>query len=195
MIGDLSRLDALELARRLIGAELLIDGVGGTIVETEAYLIGDPASHSFRGRTLANAAMFGPSWHAYVYRCYGLHWCFNIVAAEHGAVLIRSLAPKHGLQQMIARRGTSDKLCAGPGRLAKALGVTSELNGRSLALPPFTFVDRSFAPDIVCGPRIGISKAVEHPWRFGLAGSANVSRPFGPKPARPSGTFQRSGAR
>lgn len=170
--------DALELAPRLIGMDLLVEDVGGMIVETEAYRIDDPASHSFRGPTEANAAMFGPAWHAYVYRSYGLHWCFNIVAAGGGAVLIRALAPKYGLETMAARRGTAVNLCAGPGRLAQALAITGALNGLSLDEWPFKMVERSFAPAIVAGPRIGISKAVDHAWRFGLAGSPHFSRPF-----------------
>jgi DNA-3-methyladenine glycosylase len=181
----LAELDALELAPRLIGVDLLVDGVGGTIVETEAYLVDDPASHSFRGPTAANAAMFGPPWHAYVYRSYGLHWCLNIVAAGCGAVLIRALAPKWGIDRMTARRGTTVNLCAGPGRLAQALAVTGALDGLSLDERPFQMVDRTFEPDVVSGPRIGISKAVDHPWRFGLASSADLSRPFARRAAAP----------
>ncbi|MCV9937434.1 DNA-3-methyladenine glycosylase [Boseaceae bacterium BT-24-1] len=171
-------LDALELAPHLIGAVLLVDGVGGTIVETEAYLSSDPASHSFRGPTQANRVMFGPPWRAYVYRSYGLHWCFNVVAADYGAVLIRALAPEQGVERMIARRGTSAYLCAGPGRVARALGLTSRHNGLSLAEPPFAIVPRDSEPEILCGPRIGISKAAERPWRFGLARSPHLSKPF-----------------
>jgi DNA-3-methyladenine glycosylase len=175
---DLTALDALELAPRLIGANLFVDGVGGMIVETEAYRLTDPASHSFRGRRIANAAMFGPAWHAYVYRSYGLHWCFNIVASGCGAVLLRALAPSRGIETMAARRETSVNLCAGPGRLAQALAVTGALDGCSLDEWPFQFIDRDFDPAIVSGPRIGISKAVDHLWRFGLAGSSYLSRPF-----------------
>jgi DNA-3-methyladenine glycosylase len=166
------------MAGRLIGATLLVDGVGGTIVETEAYTRDDPASHSFRGQTKANAAMFGPAWQAYVYRSYGLHWCFNIVATGQGAVLIRAIAPEYGVEQMIARRGSSSRLCSGPGRLAQALGITSVHNGLSLSQPPFEVNERSHPPEVVCGRRIGISKAIDQPWRFGLAGSPYLSQPF-----------------
>jgi DNA-3-methyladenine glycosylase len=177
------KLNALELAQRLIGAMFLVDGIGGTIVETEAYLRSDPASHSCRGPTAANAPMFGPSWHAYVYRSYGLHWCFNIVASDHGAVLIRALAPEHGVEQMIARRGTSARLCSGPGCVAQALGLTSFHNGLSLAEQPFVVILQESRPEIVSAPRIGISKAADRLWRFGLAGSPHVSRPFRRRPA------------
>jgi len=166
------------MAGRLIGATLLVDGVGGTIVETEAYTRDDPASHSFRGQTKANAAMFGPAWQAYVYRSYGLHWCFNIVAASQGAVLIRAIAPEYGVEQMIARRGSNSRLCSGPGRLAQALGITSVHNGLSLSQPPFEVNERNQPPEVVCGRRIGISKAIDQPWRFGLAGSPYLSQPF-----------------
>jgi DNA-3-methyladenine glycosylase len=173
------------MARRLIGAILLVDGVGGTIVETEAYTRDDPASHSFRGRTPGNAAMFGPAWHAYIYRSYGLHWCFNIVAAGQGAVLIRAIAPEHGTARMIARRGSPTRLCSGPGRLAQALGLSSEHDGLPLSKPPFELIERTGQPDLVSGPRVGISKAIEQPWRFGLAGSPYLSRPF---PVAPKAT-------
>lgn len=171
-------LDALELAPLLIGARLLVDGVGGTIVETEAYLRNDPASHSFRGLSRANAAMFGPPWHAYIYRSYGLHWCFNIVASGDSAVLIRALAPEHGLEHMSQRRGAAARLCAGPGCLTQALGVTGSLNGLSLKEPPFDITFQSHQRQIVSGTRIGISKARDQPWRFGLAGSPYLSKPF-----------------
>lgn len=172
--------DALTLAPRLIGTTLLVDGVGGVIVETEAYLRDDPASHSFRGPGRRNAAMFGPPRHAYVYRSYGLHWCFNIVAEAHGAVLIRALAPQEGVARMIERRGAGDRLCAGPGRLTQALGITGSLDGAALDAPPFGWRDRRGEPDILCGPRIGITKATAEPWRFGLCGSPFLSRPFRP---------------
>lgn len=173
-----AELDAAAMAPLLIGATLLVDGVGGVIVETEAYTRDDPASHSFRGPGRANAAMFGPSWHVYVYRSYGLHWCLNIVAAGGGAVLIRALQPHSGIEEMARRRGTRMHLCAGPGRLAEALGVTGAHNGLSVRNPPFLLIDREGAPPIVRGPRIGISRARETPWRFGLEGSRYLSRPF-----------------
>lgn len=170
--------DAVTLARTLIGVRLFVDGIGGTIVETEAYLRDDPASHSYRGPTRANAAMFGPPGHAYVYRSYGLHWCFNIVAAGHGAVLIRALAPEAGLEEMARRRGRETQLCAGPGRLCQALGITGAMDRLPLDQPPFHLVAGSTRPAILAGRRIGISKAVEQPFRFGLAGSRELSAPF-----------------
>ncbi len=172
----------LEAARGLIGATLLVDGVGGVVVETEAYHRQDPASHSFAGPTARNAAMFGPPGRAYVYRSYGVHWCLNLVCGEQagGAVLIRALAPAAGLAVMQDRRGTQAvrRLCAGPGRLTQALGVTRAHDGLALDAPPFTLLAPVEAQRIVAGPRIGISKAVEQPWRFGLAGSDFLSRPF-----------------
>ncbi|RYE34749.1 MAG: DNA-3-methyladenine glycosylase [Hyphomicrobiales bacterium] len=182
--AQLATLNALALAHRLIGMELLVEGVGGTIVETEAYLADDPASHSFRGPTRTNAAMFGPAWHAYVYRSYGLHWCFNVVAADNGAVLIRALDPQRGLGEMLARRGTMKHLCSGPGRLTQALGISDAHDGLDLKTAPFAFIDRPHAPEMICGPRIGITKAAEYPWRFGLAGSRFLSLPFPSKGSR-----------
>jgi DNA-3-methyladenine glycosylase len=171
------------VARRLIGMTLLIDGVGGIIVETEAYDREDPASHSFSGPTPRNAVMFGPPGRAYVYLSYGIHWCLNFVCREtgHGAgVLIRALEPTAGLGVMIDRRGMRDPrmLCSGPGRLGEALGVTRALNGKRLDKAPFSLRAGSKRMRVVCGPRIGLSKAVDQPWRFGLAGSRYVSRPF-----------------
>jgi DNA-3-methyladenine glycosylase len=171
------------VARALIGATLLVDGVGGVIVETEAYDQSDPASHTFMGPTTRNAAMFGPSGHAYVYRSYGIHWCLNFTCrpAGHGAgVLIRALEPRTGLDTMRERRGMSDVrlLCSGPGRLGQALGITMAQYGLPLDRPPF-FVAAPDEPVLVTvGPRIGLSKAVEQPWRFGLAGSRYLSRAF-----------------
>jgi DNA-3-methyladenine glycosylase len=172
-----------EVARRLIGMTLLIGGVGGIIVETEAYDGEDPASHSFSGPTPRNAVMFGPPGRAYVYLSYGIHWCLNFVCREagHGAgVLIRALEPTTGVPTMIRRRRQEDPrmLCAGPGRLGQALAVTRELNGKCIDVAPFSLTAASTRARVVCGPRIGISKAVERPWRFGLAGSRYLSRPF-----------------
>jgi DNA-3-methyladenine glycosylase len=179
---DFSR-DSLEVARDLIGMTLLIDGVGGVIVETEAYDRDDPASHTFPGRTPRNAVMFGPPGRAYVYLSYGIHWCLNFVCREagHGAgVLIRALEPTAGIERMVKRRHQHDPriLCAGPGRLGQALGVTPALNGARLDRAPFRLKGRSSPAVVDCGPRIGISKAVDQPWRFGMAGSRYVSRPF-----------------
>ena len=187
--------DAPGVARRLLGVTLLVDGVGGRIVETEAYDQSDPASHTYAGPTPRCAAMFGPPGHAYVYRSYGLHWCVNTVCREagHGAgVLVRALEPTHGLQAMRARRGMDNVrlLCAGPGRLAQALGIDARCNGAPLAAPPFALLEPArgapadakglLLPEdaVLAGPRIGISKAVDVPWRFGERGSRFLSRPF-----------------
>lgn len=172
-----------ELAHRLIGATLLLDGVGGRIVETEAYDQDDPASHSFSGPTSRNAAMFGPPAHAYVYRSYGIHWCLNLVCREegHGAgVLIRALEPLAGLDKMRERRGLEELrlLCAGPGRVGQALGITRDHNGLPITAPPFELLPARSINRVVSGPRIGISKAMDQPWRFGLAGSRFWSHPF-----------------
>ncbi|MDO5693847.1 MAG: DNA-3-methyladenine glycosylase [Pseudomonadota bacterium] len=177
--------DAALVAHALIGATLLVDGVGGTIVEAEAYDMTDAASHTFGGPTERNRAMFGPPGHAYVYRSYGIHWCLNFVCREagHGAgVLIRALRPTHGLETMRTRRGLHDEhlLCAGPGRLAQALGITQAHYGLALDAPPFRVLSAppGAAVDVLTGPRIGISKAIDTPWRFGLAGSRYLSRRF-----------------
>jgi len=176
--------DSPTVARALIGTVLLIDGVGGVIVETEAYDREDPASHAFAGPNARNAAMFGPIGHAYVYRSYGLHWCLNLVCdAERpgSAVLIRALEPTAGVETMRARRGLADPrlLCAGPGRLAQALGITGAMDKLPLDAPPFAILPRIAAdPPVVAGPRIGITRGVATPWRFGLAGSPFLSRPF-----------------
>ena len=173
-----------DVAPELIGAELLVDGVGGTIVEVEAYDHEDPAAHGFRNRrTERNASMFLPGGHAYVYRSYGIHWCLNIVCAEEGvagAVLVRALEPTHGVEEMVARRGVAELrlLCSGPGRLAQALGVTRAHDGLALDRPPFELRPRTAPVELVTGLRIGITKAVEQPWRYGLAGSPYLSRPF-----------------
>jgi DNA-3-methyladenine glycosylase len=171
------------VAPDLIGATLLCRGVGGIIVEVEAYHHTDPAAHSYRGRTPRNAVMFGPPGHAYVYRSYGIHWCLNFVCEPAGsasAVLIRALQPTDGVAAMRRRRGLGDErlLCSGPGRVGQALGITGDDNGRALELPVFNLRARISAPAIAVGPRIGISVAIEHPWRYGLAGSPFLSKPF-----------------
>jgi DNA-3-methyladenine glycosylase len=172
-----------EVAPDLIGVTLLVAGVGGPIVEVEAYDEEDPASHAFRGRTARNAVMFGPPGHAYVYRSYGVHWCLNVVCDVEGraeAALIRALAPERGLETMRARRGVTAEraLCSGPGKLCQALAITGEFDGLALDDPPFAFLPRSETPDVVTGPRIGITRAVEHSWRYGLKGSPFLSRRF-----------------
>ncbi|USX20180.1 DNA-3-methyladenine glycosylase [Oxalobacteraceae bacterium OTU3REALA1] len=174
-----------EVARRLIGVTVLVDGVGGRIVETEAYDREEPASHCYIGETPRNFSMFGPPGRSYVYRSHGLHWCLNFVCREegHGAgVLIRALEPVAGLDLMRERRGMDDErlLCAGPGRLCQALGVTREHNNLPLDAPPFLLLppDHALPIEVLAGPRIGISKAMELPWRFGVAGSRFLSKPM-----------------
>ena len=172
-----------EVAPDLIGVTLLVDGVGGPIVEVEAYDQEDPASHGFRGRTERNASMFGPPGHAYVYRSYGVHWCLNFVCDVEGraeAALIRALVPAQGIDAMRARRGIDAEraLCSGPGKLCQALAVTREHDGLPLDKAPFALLERERTPEIVTGPRIGLTRAVEQSWRFGLAGSPFLSRPF-----------------
>jgi DNA-3-methyladenine glycosylase len=172
-----------EVAPELIGATMLVGGVGGIIVEVEAYHHTDPAAHSYVGRTERNAVMFGPPGHAYVYRSYGIHWCVNFVCEAEGsasAVLIRALAPTTGLPAMRRRRGVKDErlLCSGPGRLCQALGITLAHNALALDQPPFELRARTEPPQLAVGPRIGITKAADKPWRYGLAGSRFLSKPF-----------------
>jgi DNA-3-methyladenine glycosylase len=172
-----------EVAPDLLGVTLLVDGVGGPIVEVEAYHYEDPASHGFGGRTPRNAVMFGPPGYAYVYRSYGIHWCLNFVCEEEGAasaVLLRALEPLQGLEAMSARRGLDEPrlLTSGPGRLCQALCVTGHHDGLPLDEPPFELRERTEEPEIVCGPRIGITRARDLPWRFAIAGSRFLSRPL-----------------
>ena len=180
-----------EVAPDLIGCTLLVDGVGGPIVEVEAYDHEDPASHGFRGETARNRSMFGPPGHAYVYRSYGIHWCLNLVCEEKGvaaAVLLRALEPAHGVGEMRARRDL-DKLrllCSGPGRLCQALAVTGEHDGLPLNRPPFELRARKGEPEVVTGPRVGITQAADLPWRYGLAGSPYLSRGFRVSARRPA---------
>ena len=170
-----------EVAPELLGVTLLVDGVGGRIVEVEAYDRTDPASHGYAGRSPRNEAMFGPPGHAYVYRSYGIHWCLNFVCDEEGrpdAVLIRALEPTHGREVMRGRRGLDDPrlLCAGPGRLCQALAVTRAHDGRPLDRPPFVLLPPAEAPQVAAAPRIGITKAADLPWRYAVSGSRYLSR-------------------
>ena len=171
------------VAPDLIGTTLLVDGVGGIIVEVEAYHHTDPAAHSYGGPTPRNSVMFGPPGYAYVYRSYGIHWCVNFVCEEAGsasAVLIRALEPTDGLAIMRRRRGVVDEraLCSGPGKLTEALGITSDHNGLSLLAPPIRLYARAVNPEIIAGVRIGITKAADLPWRYGWKGSKFLSKPF-----------------
>jgi DNA-3-methyladenine glycosylase len=176
-----------EVAPDLIGVTFLFKGVGGIIVELEAYHHTDPAAHSYGGRTERNAVMFGPPGFAYVYRSYGIHWCVNFVCEAEGsasAVLIRAIEPTEGLAAMRRRRGVREErlLCSGPGRVCQALGITGVHNGLPLDRSPFELRAPERRPEFVSGPRIGITKAVEHPWRYGLADSRYLSKPFKPRP-------------
>jgi DNA-3-methyladenine glycosylase len=174
-----------EVAPDLIGTTLLFNGVGGMIAEVEAYHQADPASHSYGGRTPRNVVMFGPAGHIYVYRSYGIHWCVNLVCEPEGsaaAVLIRALIPTEGLPKMRRRRGLNDvhDLCSGPGKLCQALGITGEHGGLAISAAPFRLLARSEMVDIAAGVRIGITKAVDEPWRYGLRGSRFLSRAIKP---------------
>ena len=174
-----------EVAEELIGATFLVDGVGGKIVEVEAYHHEDPAAHGYGGRTKRNATMFGPPGYAYVYRSYGIHWCVNFVCEPEGvadAVLIRALEPTHELSLMRRRRRVDDErlLCSGPGRLCEALAITGAHDGLALDRPPFRLKPRNENPVVVRGPRVGISRATDLPWRYGLAGSRYLSRTLRP---------------
>jgi DNA-3-methyladenine glycosylase len=172
-----------EVAPDLIGVTLLVNGVGGVIVEVEAYHHTEPAAHSYRGPTERNRVMFGSPGFVYVYRSYGIHWCVNFVCEKEGsasAVLIRALEPTHGLAAMRRRRDVDDvrALCSGPGKLTEALGITHAQNARALDAPPFALHARKAPVDVVAGVRIGLTKAVDLPWRYGLRGSKFLSKPF-----------------
>jgi len=172
-----------EVAPDLIGCTLLVDGVGGPIVEVEAYDHEDPASHGFRGQTDRNRSMFGLPGQAYVYRSYGVHWCLNLVCEDEGtaaAALVRALEPAYRVEEMVRRRGVaaSRLLCSGPGRLCQALGVTREHDGLALDRAPFELRGREEEVAVVTGPRVGITRAADFPWRYGLEGSPYLSRAF-----------------
>jgi DNA-3-methyladenine glycosylase len=172
-----------EVAPDLIGATLLVNGVGGVIVEVEAYHHTEPAAHSYRGPTPRNLVMFGPPGFIYVYRSYGIHWCVNFVCEKEGsasAVLIRALEPTHGIATMRRRRGLQDErsLCSGPGKLTQALAITHAHNGLALDAPPIALHARPHKVEVLTGIRIGLTKAVDLPWRYGLKGSKFLSKPF-----------------
>ena len=170
--------DVEQVAADLIGITFLVDGIGGTIVETEAYCKKDPASHSFKGLKPRNAAMFGPAGHAYVYFIYGMHWCVNFTRGDGSAILIRAIEPTSGLAAMAVRRGVTDKrlLCSGPGRLCKALGINARFDGLSLYQPPFCLTYSQPAPSVIRSERIGISLAKDSPRRFCATNSNYLSR-------------------
>ncbi len=172
-----------KVAPDLIGATMLFEGAGGVIVEVEAYHHSEPAAHSYNGPTPRNRVMFGPPGFAYVYRSYGIHWCANFVCEAEGsasAVLIRAIEPSHGLATMRRRRGVDDArgLCSGPGKLCEALGITGKHSGLPLDRQPFALHARSEKPEIAIGIRIGITKAADLPWRYGMKGSKFLSKPF-----------------
>ena len=174
-----------DVAIDLIGVSLLFEATGGIIVETEAYHDQDPASHSYRGRTPRNGAMFGPPGHAYIYRSYGIHWCLNFVCLPGSAVLIRALQPEVNIEAMRWRRGdvATRLLCSGPGRLTEALGITGAHDGFPLTAPPFELQPRTEDILVDTGKRIGITKAVEENLRFGVKASPFLSKKF---PVSPS---------
>jgi DNA-3-methyladenine glycosylase len=167
---------APTVAAELIGCVLTVNGVGGRIVETEAYAADDPASHSFNGPTPRNAVMFGPPAHIYVYRIYGLHWCLNFTCGGGAAVLIRALEPTAGMDIMVARRGLADLagLCSGPGKLCQALGIDGSLNGAPIE--GALVLAQGRAGPVSVGPRIGITRGRDTPWRFSHGGSPYLSR-------------------
>ena len=172
-----------EVAPDLIGATFLVDGVGGIIVEVEAYHHTEPAAHSFNGPTPRNLVMFGPPGFSYVYRSYGIHWCVNFVCEKEGsasAVLIRALQPTQGIAAMRRRRGLHDEraLCSGPGKLCEALGITIKHSELALDRPPIALHARLSKPEVVAGVRIGLTKAVDLPWRYGQKESRFLSKPF-----------------
>lgn len=176
------------LARALIGARLLVRGVGGTVIETEAYGRTDPASHSFNGPTGRNAAMFGPPGSVYVYLSYGCHLCLNVVGRPGEAVLIRAIRPEVGVALMQDRRGAAALLAAGPGRVGQALGIRLDDSGKRFGAGEFQIDPPAGPQALLSGPRIGITRAAELPWRFGLGGVAGLSRPFPKAPGAGQGS-------
>jgi DNA-3-methyladenine glycosylase len=178
-----------EVAPELIGATLLFNDIGGIIAEVEAYHHTDPAAHSYGGKTERNAVMFGPAGYAYVYRSYGIHWCLNFVCEHEGsasAVLIRALQPTTGLAAMRRRRGVDNErlLCSGPGKLCQALGINHSHNALALDRAPFALYARQVEPQVLIGARIGLTKAADLPWRYGIAGSRFLSKPFKSAPLK-----------
>ncbi|TAX31403.1 DNA-3-methyladenine glycosylase [Rhizobium leguminosarum] len=171
--------DAITVSRDLLGCRLTVDGVGGRITETEAYYPDDEASHSFRGPTKRNGAMYGRPGNVYIYRIYGMYWCLNFVCHPGSAALIRALEPETGIPLMMERRGTDmlTSLCSGPGKLCQALGIDIGINDRLLDHPPYAIAPSAAVP-IVSGKRIGITKNAEALWRFGIHGSRFLSKPF-----------------
>lgn len=172
----------LEVAPELLGCVLSYGDCAGVIVETEAYHESEPACHAFAGRTARTETLFGAPGVAYVYRSYGIHALINAVCEPEGigaAVLIRALEPIEGLELMAERRGLSDpaQLCSGPGKLTQALGIGLDLNGTDFIEGPVLISARQQPPEQIVGERIGITKAVELPWRFCIAGNGHVSRP------------------
>jgi DNA-3-methyladenine glycosylase len=190
LAADFYARPVLEVAPELIGCTVEHQGCSGVIVETEAYHEEEPACHAFNGLTPRTEVLFGKAGIAYVYRSYGIHALLNAVCEDEGvgaAVLIRALAPLDGIEQMRVRRGLiggkparDAELCSGPGKLTQACGIWLDENGTSLSRGPVKIRERSAGwrnPEIAVGTRIGITHAVELPWRFAAAGDRNVSRP------------------
>lgn len=178
-LRDFFERDAIAVARDLLGCHILVNSIGGRITETEAYFPDDEASHSFRGPTKRNGAMYGPPGNVYIYRIYGMYWCLNFVCTPGSAVLIRAIEPETGIAEMAERRGTDQltSLCSGPGKLCQAMDIGIAINDRLLDREPYALFPSAPVP-IVSGKRIGITKNAEAPWRFGIQGSRYLSKPF-----------------